>query len=159
MATFSIASLSELDDFARHLAENLREAPFPALLLRGSLGAGKTTLVARLISHLPNGNRCETGSPSFNLCNIYPTRPVTEHFDLYRSRFSPPEELLESLDNPGAVTIVEWSDYLPENLRPADWLDICFKLDQNTRLLETTSGGYRGNNLLKALLAGKTRSS
>lgn len=155
MATFPIDSLSELDSFVRILAENLKTAPYPALLLKGGLGAGKTTLVSLLVSHLPNGSACETGSPSFNLCNIYPTRPETEHFDLYRSRFTPPEELLESLDNPRTLTIVEWSDYLPDNLRPLNWLDIYFKLDKNTRLLETTSRGLLGDNLLRALSAGR----
>lgn len=158
MAAFSIASLRELDSFAGLLAANLQKPPFAALFLRGCLGAGKTTLVSGLVRQLPNGQLCETGSPSFNLCNIYPSRPAAEHFDLYRCRFSTPEELLESLDNPEILTIVEWSDFLPENLRPQDWLDICIKLDKNTRLLEITSEGSAGNALLKALQAGKSHS-
>ncbi len=55
-----------------------------ALYLRGTLGSGKTTLTRGLVAALPGGEDAEVASPSFTLCNIYPTRPALLHADLYR---------------------------------------------------------------------------
>ena len=67
------------------------------LLLRGGLGSGKTTLVRGLVEALPGGGDAEVASPSFNIVNVYPTRPETYHLDLYRIPHGDPavEEHLE----------------------------------------------------------------
>ena len=88
-----------------------------ALLLYGSLGAGKTTLCRALVSALPGGDEAEIGSPSFTICNIYSTQPVVHHFDLYRLLPGNSDESLdESLECDTVLTIVEW----PEHINPRD---------------------------------------
>ena len=69
-----------------------------ALLLRGDLGSGKTTLVRGLAEALPGGDEAEVASPSFNIVNVYPTRPEVFHVDLYRIPGGDPcvEEHLEA---------------------------------------------------------------
>lgn len=96
-----------------------------ALLLFGRLGCGKTTLVRGLISDLPGGHRAEVSSPSFTLCNLYPTKPAVAHCDLYRSDIPLPlpEEAEDVLESNGLV-IVEWAERLPSAERPVNRLDI-----------------------------------
>jgi tRNA threonylcarbamoyladenosine biosynthesis protein TsaE len=65
------------------------------VLLRGDLGSGKTTFVRGLVAALPGGEEAEVASPSFNLVNVYPTRPEVVHMDLYRLRGGEAGELFE----------------------------------------------------------------
>ncbi len=136
-----ILRLESLDDTARlgrvlaeevvnALAEQGPDAGF-ALLLQGELGCGKTTLAASFVKALPGGEDAEVSSPSFTLCNVYPTRPQVFHVDLYRAGPSPlPDEAAEALEgragSGGAVLAVEWPEYLlPEDM-PADAIAIAF---------------------------------
>ena len=89
-----------------------------ALYLRGTLGSGKTTLTRGLVAVLPGGESAEVASPSFTLCNIYPTRPTLLHADLYRLGDSSsaalgelPEDMEEALDS-GALLVLEWPEFL-----------------------------------------------
>ncbi|WP_288907514.1 tRNA (adenosine(37)-N6)-threonylcarbamoyltransferase complex ATPase subunit type 1 TsaE [uncultured Desulfovibrio sp.] len=99
MAVVTLHSLADTRRLGRLLAAGLRELGPVALLLRGPLGSGKTTLTAALTAALPGGDLAEVGSPSFTICNYYPTTPPVLHADLYRSPGSPPEELEEALDD------------------------------------------------------------
>lgn len=106
-------------DLGRELAKNIAKSEiFPALLLQGDLGSGKTTLVRGLVESLPGAEQAEVSSPSFNIFNLYPTTPPVAHFDLYRLEGMPPDEALyESMDDPGTLTVVEWIQFLNR----ADW--------------------------------------
>lgn len=137
----SINSLKELEDFAGRLAAELVCPPYPVIMLDGPLGAGKTALARCLVNKLPGTELCEVSSPTFNFCNIYPTSPPVTHFDLYRCKNAIPEELLEQLEREDALTLIEWSSYLPYSLRPENWLDIHFILDKNTRRLNLYGAG------------------
>ncbi|MCR5257209.1 MAG: tRNA (adenosine(37)-N6)-threonylcarbamoyltransferase complex ATPase subunit type 1 TsaE [Desulfovibrio sp.] len=114
------------------LAEQGPDAGF-ALLLQGELGCGKTTLAASFVKALPGGEDAEVSSPSFTLCNVYPTRPQVFHVDLYRAGPGPlPDEAAEALEgragSGGAVLVVEWPEYLlPEDM-PADAIAAAFDL-------------------------------
>ena len=97
----------------------------PALLLAGDLGAGKTTLMRGLVAALEGGDLAEVASPSFNLQNLYPTRPPVAHFDLYRlSAAQPDEELLEELADRERIAAVEWIERLAPELWPEPWLHV-----------------------------------
>lgn len=99
----------------------------PALLLQGDLGSGKTTLVRGLVELLPGAEMAEVSSPSFNIFNLYPTRPQVAHFDLYRLEGMPPDDaLFEHLDDPQTLTVVEWIQFLdrkhwPDNAIFLEW--------------------------------------
>lgn len=89
-----------------------RLRPGDLLLLLGTLGAGKTTLVRGLAAGA--GVRAAVLSPTFQLVRIYPGKLQLAHVDLYRLGVeSELSELgLEALLDEGAV-VVEWGDRLP----------------------------------------------
>ena len=101
----------------------------PVALLRATLGSGKTTLARGFVSALPGAQNAEVASPSFNLANVYPTSPPVVHIDLYRlGEGFLDADLDELLDVGNAserrVMLVEWAQYLPEALRPSNWLEL-----------------------------------
>lgn len=95
-----------------------RLAPGDLLLLEGPLGAGKTTLVRGLVAGL-GGDPAEVCSPTFVLLETYDVAAGAiarvHHADLYRLRgraTAPWDEvgLGDALDDPAAVTAVEWPE-------------------------------------------------
>ena len=90
-----------------------------------------------------------SGSPSFTICNYYPTTPPVLHADLYRSPGSPPEELEEALDDGRSQVILEWAEYLPPQLLPEEYLDISVDACEKGRLLTLTAHGPRAEALLR----------
>jgi tRNA threonylcarbamoyladenosine biosynthesis protein TsaE len=126
-----------------------------ALLLRGGLGSGKTTLVRGLAEALPGGEDAEVASPSFNIVNIYPTRPETCHVDLYRIAGGDPsvEEHLEAAADQDAIVAVEWAEYLPRALLPADRLEIEWLPAETGRRCRVSACGPRGRAALCGLAA------
>jgi len=79
------------------------------VLLRGELGAGKTTFVRGVARGI--GSAAPVASPTFQLVRIYPGRLQLAHVDLYRLEDG--DELrdlgLDELLDAGAV-VVEWGD-------------------------------------------------
>lgn len=108
------------EEAGARLAPQLR--PGDLLLLEGPLGAGKTTLIRGLVRGL-GGDPGEVCSPTFILRETYQVAGPhgicrLHHLDLYRlrgKRQSPWQELGldELLDDPLAVTAVEWPEDLP----------------------------------------------
>jgi len=142
--------------FGRALAQSLPEAgDIPMALLRGPLGSGKTTLVRGFVSALPGAENAEVSSPSFNLANIYPTRPKVVHVDLYRLgegvSASSLDEILEAGDGSG-VTVMEWAEYLPGDALPAERLVIMFGVSGKGRTVELAAHGPHARAWLKETL-------
>jgi tRNA threonylcarbamoyladenosine biosynthesis protein TsaE len=135
------------------LARGLASAPKPmALLLQGPLGSGKTTLVRGLVSVLPGAEEAEVSSPSFNLVNLYPTRPQVAHFDLYRLDSSHPlEEFEELLADAGTLLVAEWIDRVEEKLWPDEALHLKWAAVPSGRALEIRAWGKAASGLLKSL--------
>lgn len=143
-----------------------------AVYLFGSLGSGKTTLCRGLVAALPGGEEAEVASPSFTLCNIYPTRPPVLHADLYRLGGNAvlPEEMEEDASPDGdALLLLEWPEYLaaseyaPERLDvvltpwppdPPENLDIPGEPCERKRLASVTAHGAAARRLLDALRPG-----
>ena len=99
------------------------------ILLKGSLGVGKTYFARNLIVETLKFNKIwdEVPSPSFSLIQIYDTlNPKVCHVDLYRISFlSELEELgLEDLYD-DFITLIEWPERLGNRL-PSRFLEIEF---------------------------------
>jgi tRNA threonylcarbamoyladenosine biosynthesis protein TsaE len=109
----------------RRLGERAAEVlgPGDLVLLRGEIGAGKTTFAKGVASGL--GIQDTVVSPTFMLHLVYEGRLTLNHFDFYRLD-DPSEALIFGLDealDAGGVALVEWADRIPEALRPP-YLDI-----------------------------------
>ncbi len=89
------------------LGERLRRGDI--VLLKGELGAGKTTFVRGVAQGA--GSTADVASPTFQLVRVYPGRVQLAHVDLYRVESG--AELrdlgLDELADRGAV-VVEWGD-------------------------------------------------
>ena len=142
---FYLRSLEDCAHLGKVLADVLLAEPnLRCVLLRGALGSGKTTLTRFTVQALPGGDKAESSSPGFTLCNRYPTQPEILHCDLYRSGTELPEELREELEADGAektLIITEWAEYLPAALLPEDFLDIHLELCNNYRIVGITGKG------------------
>ncbi|MBU1039630.1 MAG: tRNA (adenosine(37)-N6)-threonylcarbamoyltransferase complex ATPase subunit type 1 TsaE [Proteobacteria bacterium] len=135
------------------LGRGLAGAATPvALLLQGPLGSGKTTLVRGLVSALPGAEDAEVSSPSFNLVNIYPTRPQVAHFDLYRLDSAHTlEEFEELLGSAGTLLVAEWIDRVDEKLWPDEALRVEWVAVPSGRALEISAWGKAASGLLTSL--------
>ena len=158
MAGICIGSLQELDFFACALLKAVPDGSFPTLLLKGEMGAGKTSLVSRIINRMPGSDKCEVASPSFNIYNVYPVNPEVWHWDLYRCKSSLPDEFMEAIDDPRKWNIVEWAYFLNPSDIPLNFLDITIKLNKNMRLFTINGHGEYGHRYaasLEEILTGK----
>ena len=101
------------------IAETIAEMlPAPrVIVLRGELGAGKTTLVKGWVQALGAGSPDEVTSPTFTLVHEYQgPRVKVYHLDLYRLETE--RELLtlgleEMAAEPDALLLVEWGERFP----------------------------------------------
>ncbi len=101
------SSPEETEAAGDELGRRLR--PGDLVLLRGELGAGKTTFVRGIARGI--GSAAPVASPTFQLVRIYPGRVQLAHVDLYRLEQG--DDLrdlgLDELLDAGAV-VVEWGD-------------------------------------------------
>ena len=101
--------------FGREIGKALM--PGDVILLDGRFGAGKTTLVQGISAGAGASQRVT--SPSFTLINEYRGRLPIYHVDLFRlSKLDPEmEQAIESCEGSDGVTLVEWPNLLPADLR------------------------------------------
>ena len=102
-------------------------SPPVMLLLRGGLGAGKTTLVKGIAQALGAAKADEITSPTFTLVHEYEgervARPVAlYHVDVYRLETERQLDTLgwEEMLGDGAILLVEWGDKFPVLVERAD---------------------------------------
>tara|TARA_B110000208_G_scaffold92139_1_gene115886 strand:- start:143 stop:511 length:369 start_codon:yes stop_codon:yes gene_type:complete len=99
-------------------------------LLHGNLGAGKTTWVKYLVSHL-GGDARQVDSPTFSLVNTYEVNGTQiHHFDLYRLESLEEIEdigFMEYIDS-GNLCIIEWPEKIAEFLPTEDILTLNISL-------------------------------
>jgi tRNA threonylcarbamoyladenosine biosynthesis protein TsaE len=114
-------SAEETIAFGRTLAELL--APPKLVLLRGDLGAGKTTLVKGIAAAFEAAAEEDVTSPTFTLVHEYRgPRASLYHIDLYR--IDTPRELetlgLDDLRSENSILLIEWGEKFPRLLRERD---------------------------------------
>lgn len=114
-------SAEETIAFGRTLAELL--APPKLVLLRGDLGAGKTTLVKGIAEAFQAASEEDVTSPTFTLVHEYRGPSATlYHVDLYR--VDTPRQLetlgLDDLVAENSVLLIEWGEKFPQFTRDRD---------------------------------------
>ncbi len=156
MLTFTLKDHAATEHFGQALGHAIHTywqsttyLPISAIFLQGPLGSGKTTLTRALVQTLPHGMEAEVSSPSFTLCNHYATAPEIIHCDLYRCANALPDEVWDALENEDILCIVEWAQYLPTQALPEDFLDICFEMRNNERLVTVNAKGPQACLLLQ----------
>jgi tRNA threonylcarbamoyladenosine biosynthesis protein TsaE len=148
----TLSNLDQTAELGHTLAQIIvSRGPCP-VLISGPLGAGKTTLIRCVVENLPGGDQAEVSSPSFNLFNIYSTRPEVIHADLYRlGRAGMDESLAECLDTEHAALFIEWAEYLPWSELPANYLRLTIEMAGQGRLIRFQACGDRAEAWLHAL--------
>jgi tRNA threonylcarbamoyladenosine biosynthesis protein TsaE len=108
---FTTHSAEETTELGRQLAGELK--PGSVVLLRGELGAGKTTLAKGIAEGFAAAEAAAVTSPTFTLIHEYRGPEVTlYHIDLYR--IDTPRELdtlaLDDLMEPNTILLIEWGE-------------------------------------------------
>ncbi len=116
---FKIHQLQEWNDVIDKIIPELKHK---ILLLKGNLGAGKTTFTQFLLKALESKD--EISSPTYSIVNEYDTpKGRIYHFDLYRLKnVSEAYDLgiEEYLDN-GFLSIIEWPEIYMDELEGYDF--------------------------------------
>ena len=114
-------SVEETIELGRTLAPLL--APPKLVVLRGDLGAGKTTLIKGVAAGFKAASEEDVTSPTFTLVHEYRGPAATlYHVDLYR--VDTPRELetlgLDDLMTDESTLLLEWGDKFPRFQRERD---------------------------------------
>jgi len=114
-------SAEETIAYGRHLAAEL--SPPLIVLLRGDLGAGKTTLVKGIAEGFQAARAEDVTSPTFTLVHEYrSSRAVLYHIDLYRIDTQREFDTLglDDLLAPNSILLIEWGEKFTRLQRDRD---------------------------------------
>lgn len=111
---FNVKDIDGWQDVAKEIAPQLQHK---ILLLKGNLGAGKTSFTKALLKEL--GSTDEVSSPTYAIVNEYHTpKGKVFHFDLYRMKNTAEvfdigiDEYLDS----ALLSIIEWPEIFEDEL-------------------------------------------
>lgn len=110
-------TINKIEDWQEVVDSIISQLKHNILLLKGNLGAGKTTFTQFLLKNLESSD--EVNSPTYSIVNEYNTpKGKIYHFDLYRLKNI--EEVYdigieEYLDN-AFLCIIEWPEVYEEEL-------------------------------------------
>lgn len=129
MKRITIDSLSQLDAVAQEIISALGQRT--VVLFRGGMGAGKTTLISRIVAAL--GADDVVTSPTFAIVNQYEgDSQRIYHFDFYR--IDRIEEVFdfgyEEYFYSGDLCLVEWPEKI-EALIPDDVMEVRIEVGDN----------------------------
>ncbi|PYP86400.1 MAG: tRNA (adenosine(37)-N6)-threonylcarbamoyltransferase complex ATPase subunit type 1 TsaE [Candidatus Angelobacter sp. Gp1-AA117] len=111
MKVFETHSAEETTQLGRQLAQEIK--PGAVVLLRGDLGAGKTTLIKGVAEGFQAASADDVTSPTFTLIHEYRGPEVSlYHIDLYR--IDTQRELdtlaLDDLMDAKSILLIEWGE-------------------------------------------------
>ena len=132
-------STEETIAFGRSLAVKLK--PPLLVLLRGDLGAGKTTLTKGIAEGFQAASAEDVTSPTFTLVHEYRGPKVSlYHIDLYR--VDTERDLatlgLDDLTGPDNILVIEWGEKFPRFVRERDLEIVLNRLGDDERRIEVT---------------------
>lgn len=130
-------NINKIEDWQNVVNEILPELQQPILLLKGNLGAGKTTFTQFLLKNL--GSIDEVSSPTYAIVNEYHTpKGNVFHFDLYRMKNLAEVYdigIEEYLDN-SYLCIIEWPEIYEEELEDFPHHEIKIENDGENRRID-----------------------
>lgn len=134
-------SADETIAFGRELAAQL--APPKIVLLRGDLGAGKTTMVKGIAQAFQAAEQEDVTSPTFTLIHEYRGPEVTVyHIDLYR--IDTEKELatlaIDDLIDDRSVVLIEWGEKFERFRRERDVEITIARRGENEREITVARG-------------------
>jgi tRNA threonylcarbamoyladenosine biosynthesis protein TsaE len=130
------SDLDAIDGVAEKIVSSLGGERF-CLWMKGTLGAGKTTLTGRILKKIGLDERIPVTSPTYTYMNDYKiSDKLYAHLDLYRaaSGFSPEEIGLTDVNDYFGY-FVEWPEQIPDNpfLVATHTLEIEFEGDEKRK--------------------------
>ena len=133
-------SAEETVAFGRTLTDLL--APPKLVLLRGDLGAGKTTLIKGIAAGFHAASEEDVTSPTFTLVHEYRGPQANlYHVDLYR--VDTPRQLetlgLDDLFAENSVLLIEWGEKFARFVRDRDVEITLERIGENDRKIQVTS--------------------
>jgi tRNA threonylcarbamoyladenosine biosynthesis protein TsaE len=133
-------SAEETIAFGRTLKELL--TPPKLVLLRGDLGAGKTTLVKGIAAAFEAASEEDVTSPTFTLVHEYRgPRANLYHIDLYR--IDTPRELetlaLDDLRSDNNILLIEWGEKFPRLVKEREVEIVLDRESDNSRRIKISS--------------------
>jgi len=136
-------SAEETVAFGRTLAELL--SPPKTVLLRGDLGAGKTTLVKGIAEGFQAASEEDVTSPTFTLVHEYRgPRATLYHIDLYR--IDTPRQLetlgLDDLVSANSILLIEWGEKFPRFAHERDVEIALESVGENSRHIRITTAAH-----------------
>lgn len=135
------------------LAENFESEKFKNMVicLKGDLGSGKTVFTKGFAGAL--GIDEVITSPTFTIVKeYYGGEMPLFHMDVYRIDETDLEIDFNEYFTKKGVTIIEWSDMIPDEL-PKQRLEISFRIiGENTRVLVVKPFGKKYEDLCEAVL-------
>jgi tRNA threonylcarbamoyladenosine biosynthesis protein TsaE len=141
--TFETSSAAETIRAGHEIAQLLN--PPRLLILRGDLGAGKTTLVKGIADALGAAEPDEVTSPTFTLIHEYEGKrdgkPVRlYHLDLYRIESERQLATLgiDELETPDSLVLVEWGEKFPSIAKRAQGEIVMTSTGGDTRKIALT---------------------
>ena len=148
---YKLTSLDELETI--EFAENLESENFPNMVicLKGDLGSGKTVFTKGFANAL--GITDTITSPTFNIVKEYYSGEMPLfHMDVYRIDEANVQIDFGEYFVKKGVSIIEWSDMIPDEL-PNERLEISFRiLGENKRMLIIKPFGKKYEDLCEAVL-------
>lgn len=147
---YKITTYSE--DETIELAENIESEKFPNMVicLEGDLGSGKTIFTKGFAASM--GIKDNITSPTFSIIKEYDGEYKLFHMDVYRLSDVKEDLGIEEYFKKRGVTIIEWSDLIPE-LLPKNRLEIKIRvIDENTRVFLIQPYGEKYVDLCERVL-------
>ena len=126
----TVSSENEMRAFGEQLGAQLRGGEVIELI--GDVGAGKTTLTKGIVRGMGSDETVQ--SPTFTLSRVYEADKLRlVHYDFYR--LNDPgilrDELAETINDAGTVTVIEWAGIV-EGVLPDDHIKIAITSPSET---------------------------
>lgn len=142
-------STEDTERLAARLAA-LAEPPVTVGLV-GGLGAGKTAFVRGFVRGIDPAFADWVSSPTYAVCNEYPTTPPVLHLDLYRLADADDLEGVGYRELDAGWRLVEWADRVPDALADADIVVRMRRVGEESREVRIEGVSGRGRDVVQAL--------